>query len=52
MRKKSVIIEWIRNKQNKKWSKKKIEYIGWQNKRYLRKGRCTFKTKYHLVKIL
>ena len=37
MRKKRVIIEWIRNKQNKKWSKKKIEYTGWRNKRCLEK---------------
>ena len=35
--KKPGAIERTRNKWNKKWNKRKIEYSGWWNKQYLRK---------------
>ena len=50
--KKTGTIERTRNKWNKKWNKKKIEYTGWWNKRYLRKFRCKFndfKTKIYIL---
>ena len=40
--KKTRTIERTRNKWNKKWDKKKVKYVRWWNKRYIRKSRCRF----------
>ena len=40
--KKPETIERKREKWNKKWNKRKTEYAGWWNKRYLRKFRWKF----------
>ena len=33
---------WREQEINKKWNKKKVKYVRWWNKRYIKKVRCRF----------